>query len=105
MRTVEEIAAKGYWRADDAAVVVSAWRASGLSRRAFANEIGCDARRLQRWVRLEPDTRKLAPTKSPQQRTAVMRFVELRVAAPEPPALEVVVGEVVVRIRRGFDGQ
>lgn len=47
---VARIAESGYWRADDARVVVEAWRRSGQRVTAFARQYGLHPRRVSRWA-------------------------------------------------------
>ena len=52
---VVRVAARRYWRAADAEVVVEAWRGSGEGLGEFARRYGLEPRRLRRWARrLEP---------------------------------------------------
>ena len=67
--------------------LIDAWRRDGRPLADFAAHIGCEYERLRRWTkRVEP---------APQ-------FIELRAAAPAQP-IEVVVGEVTIRVPPGFD--
>lgn len=50
-REVERVAAKRYWRERDAQVIVDACRASGEATATFAERIGVEARRIERWSR------------------------------------------------------
>lgn len=47
---VARVAARRYWRAADARVVVEAWRRSGEGLGAFAKRYGISRRRLGRWA-------------------------------------------------------
>ena len=81
------LARRGRWRSDQARWLIDAWRRDGRPLADFAAHIGCEYERLRRWTkRVEP---------APQ-------FIELRAAAPARP-LEVVVGEVTIRVPPGFD--
>ena len=105
MAQIEEIAAKRYWRATDAAVVVAAWRTSGLSATAFSKRVGCSARRLLRWAREEKPACDAAVEPSGDA-AGVVRLLELRPAGREQSTpLEVIAGAVSVRVSRGFDPQ
>jgi hypothetical protein len=48
---VERVARLAYWRAEDAWVVVEAWRGSGERLSAFARRYGIRRQRLGRWAR------------------------------------------------------
>ena len=47
---LRRVAAQGYWREDEARVVVEAWRRSGESLAAFVRRQGIARRRLERWA-------------------------------------------------------
>jgi hypothetical protein len=46
---------KSRWTRDDAAVVVTTWRASDLSQAAFCRQHGLDPQRLVRWAAELPE--------------------------------------------------
>lgn len=48
---VIRVAALAYWRADDARVLVEAWRRSGQRLSAFAKRHDIRPKRLERWAR------------------------------------------------------
>lgn len=52
---LSQIVAKLRWTPEDANNVVTAWRRSSLSRRAFCERHGIDAQRLARWAKLLPE--------------------------------------------------
>lgn len=91
---------RGYWREDDARVVVEAWRASEISVAAFARRYGLSPRRITRWAkRLDEDS-------------SAVRFHPVRVvtstAMPTPlgdsPSIEIVLeGGLRVRVPAGVD--
>jgi hypothetical protein len=43
------------WTQAEATEVITAWRRSGLSQRAFCEHHGLDGQRLVRWAKLVPD--------------------------------------------------
>jgi hypothetical protein len=97
---LKETLQSSYWRAADAAAVLSAWRESGLSLRAYALGQGLSVSRLERWkLRLGAETR-------------AVRFhrVEVRERGPAVPqagdgrGVEIVLrGGRRLRVRCGFD--
>jgi transposase-like protein len=94
------------WHQADGEAMVAALRASGETPSEFALRHGVQEARVQRWVkRVERVGRRSRPAASVPSVT----FAPVRVAA-EPaiasgPGLEVVIGEAVVRVSRGFDGE
>jgi len=86
------------WTATDAASVLAAASASGLSLRRFARERGLDPQRLARW------RRQLDGGRAPEA-----TFVEVArpdVAAARAGGFEVVLGAGhVVRVGLGFDAE
>jgi len=84
--------AGGRWTERDAAAVLTALDASGLSVYAFATREGLDADRLYRWrARLSGSRRRRSPA-----------FVEIKPAATSP--IEVLLRSgLVLRVRDGFD--
>ena len=93
---LEKSLQSNYWRAADAEAVLSSWRESGLSLRAFAQRHGLSVSRLDRWkARLGVRGR--------------LEFHRVQVvqAAPLPQVasgVDVVLrGGRRVRVRRGFD--
>jgi len=87
-----------YWRADDAAAVLAAAAASGLSLPAFAAHHGLRPQRLERWQR---------------QLAAVQPVAETFVEVTLPPVVRPAAGgfEIVlrsgrlVRVGAGFDAE
>src|SRR5437868_3463728 len=74
---VGAIAQRPYWYAEDARVIVEAWRRSGVTVTEFATRHGLSARRLSRWSkRLEPTRRPTASRRPLRQRR--MRFLPVR---------------------------
>jgi hypothetical protein len=84
--------ARRRWTEADAAAVLSALDASGLSVYAFAEREGLDADRLYRWrLRLQGSRRHRSPA-----------FVEIKPAATSP--IEVLLRSgLVLRVPGGFD--
>lgn len=95
MSKLEEIAAKPRWDESDAAVLLAAWRRSGLKAAPFARSLGVGEERFRRWV---------SGDRCGGERPA-LQFVEVR-PTPGPataPALELVLAGRVLRIPVGFD--
>ena len=72
------------WSEHNARQALSAWRASGLTVRAFARRYGVPAQRLHRWFR------RLGAwpppiTRSPRASAAAPSFVELLITEWAPP--------------------
>jgi hypothetical protein len=87
------IVRKSYWRAEDARVVLAAWRESGLALAAFSQRHGVSRGRLVWWRdRVKPP---VAPRFFPVQ---VVRTVR-----PPAPAIEVIPGSRRVVVPAGFD--
>lgn len=108
-----ELARSGYWREEDAAVVVIALAESGLSVAAFAREHGLSPARLHRWRK-----RLGRPLESGSGKGVVpatgegspIQFHRVRVVPPsgssgsgESSELELRVGSRRIVVRRGFD--
>jgi len=94
---LEKSLQSNYWREADAEAVLSSWRESGLSLRAFAQRQGLSLSRLDRWkARLRANGRAVQ-----------FHRVEVVQATPLPQAgggVDVVLrGGRRVRVRRGFD--
>src|SRR5277367_175962 len=88
-----------YWRADDAATVLAAAAASGLSVAAFAARHGLRPQRLERWQRQLAAVQPVAET-----------FVEVTlppVTRPAAGAFEIVLHSSgrIVRVGAGFDAE
>lgn len=91
-RSLSAISRKSYWRAEDARVMVAAWRASGLSVTAFARRHGVSRSRLVWW---RDRVKAVAP-----------RFLPVRVVTVATPAvapLEVIAGSRRIVVPAGFD--
>jgi hypothetical protein len=54
-RDLAQIVSKRRWTSKDATDVVTAWRRSDLSQRAFCKQHGIDSPRLARWAKLIPE--------------------------------------------------
>jgi hypothetical protein len=86
-----------YWSEAEARVVLAAYRASGLSLKAFARHTGLSARRVRGW-------RARMPAPLPSAGATFLPVEVVPATAPAGPALEVVVaGGHVVRVPREFD--
>ena len=98
---VQRIAAKRYWRASDARVLLKAQRSSGMSIAAFSQHLGFKARRLEHW------NSKLKIKE--EQSLAFPGFMQIEVKPVteliKRTELEVVVGDVVVRVKQNFDDE
>lgn len=88
------LASTSRWRRDAARQLIDGWRTHGGSLSEFARLLGCEYERLRRW------TKRLEPT--PPGDDVAPCFLEVRPTPPTRP-LEVVVGEVVVRVPPDFD--
>lgn len=93
----DEAVKSRYWQEEDAAVVLEAWRQSGLPRAAFARHWGLSDSRLGRW------SQRLAAKQTPAfhpvrivQATDVVQQAEW--------AGDVRCGSLVVRVPLGFVG-
>jgi hypothetical protein len=92
-----------YWRAAEAGRVLAAWRASGRSLAAFADEHGLSRARLARWRERLQGKRMPAPVFHPVR---VVGERERGATAPTPAPLELVVeGGRRIRITAGFDAE
>jgi hypothetical protein len=89
------------------AKLVREWKVSGLTAREFSKRKGLNPQTLSWWkwrLGAEVSSRKPAVPKPPKRAALVpvqVVAVDSRVSAETP--VEVVLGEVVVRVRRGFD--
>jgi hypothetical protein len=92
------VAARGYWREDDARVVIEAWQRSGLALVAFAESHDIRPKRLTRWVE------RLQPGPAQAVRFHRVRVVEgSRADAQSVQRLEVILSDgCTVRVPRGF---
>lgn len=97
---LRELAASRYWSEEDARAALVAFRASSLTRAAFQRETGISAQRLKWW------RRRLGATTEPADR---IEFVPVevgpgpRAASDADTVMEIVLGEVRVRVGPGFD--
>lgn len=96
-RSLRAIVRKSYWRAEDARVLLAAWRGSGLTLAAFARRHGFSRSRLAQWQTREPED--AVPRFHP------VRLVEHgeRASTAASPALEVIPGSRRVVVPPGFD--
>jgi hypothetical protein len=95
---VARVAERGYWREDDARVVVEAWRRSGQGLTEFARQYGVHPRRLSRWAERLGDSGE-------DVRFHPVRLVTAEVHGSSGPGapLEIVLGgEWSVRVFPGF---
>ena len=98
-RGLGRVARLRYWQAEDARVVVEAWKESGEDLKAFAHRHGIKPRRLRQWAgRLEPGEETMA--------FHPVRVVQATEAAEERPGgepIEIILGEGCrVRVAPGF---
>lgn len=94
---VARVAARRYWRAADARIVVEAWRSSGEGLGAFARRHGIEGRRLGRWAG------QLGPEGGRAVEFHPVRLVTAARAAGSGEPIEIVLGEGVrVRVPVGF---
>ncbi len=95
---IQRIAAKRYWRASDAEVLLKAQRSSGMSIGAFSRELGCKAERLACWQRK-------FKIKS-EEDLSFPEFMQIEVKArTEVRELDIVVGNIIVRVKEDFDNE
>lgn len=91
------------WHQADGEAMVEALRASGETPAEFAQRHGVQEARVQRWVK------RVGRRSRPAASVASVTFAPVRVAAAPAiasgPGLEVVIGEAVVRVGHGFDGE
>ena len=78
------------WREDEAIEELRALARSGMTAAGYARSRGFSVRRLEYW-------------KKRLRRDAPVEFVPVALPAPGGAAFEVVVGDVVVRVRDGLD--
>jgi hypothetical protein len=95
---LRELAAGRYWSEEDGRGALAAFEASGLTRVAFGHETGISPQRLSWW------RRRLGSAPVPGGKIEFVP-VELapRVAVGVEAAMEVVLGDVRVRVGPGFD--
>lgn len=95
---LRELAADRYWSEEEGRAALAALEASGLTRVAFGRETGISPQRLSWW------RRRLGVAPEPSGKIEFVP-VELapRVATGAEAAMEVVIGDVRVRVGPGFD--
>ena len=90
-----------FWRS-----VMRRWRRSGQTVRAFCGEQGLAEPCFYAWRRTiaerDGEWADATPSRG-EQADELPTFVPLRVTAPAPAALELVVGVRVIRVAPGFD--
>ena len=95
---LRELAAGRYWSEADGRAALAAFEASGLTQVAFRRETGISTQRLKWWRRRLGAAAELA---------GKIEFVPVEVAprtvATDDAAMEIVLGEVRVRVGPGFD--
>jgi len=95
---LRELAAGRYWSEADGRTALAAFEASGLTRAAFRRETGISTQRLKWWRR-----RLGAPAEPAGKIEFVPVAVAPRAAAAADAAMEIVIGEIRVRVGPGFD--
>ena len=96
LHALRALAGKTRWSRSDAEQLVDGWRAHGGPLAGFARILGCEYERLRRWRKL------LEQVTEPPEESPAPRFFEVRTTPPTHP-LEVIVGDVVVRVPPDFD--
>lgn len=95
---LHELAAGRYWSEEDGRAALAAFEASGLTRVAFRRETGISTQRLAWW------RRRLGTRAEPAGKIEFVPVeVAPRVATGAEAAMEVVLGDVRVRMGPGFD--
>jgi hypothetical protein len=79
---------------------VARWRSSGLSGRAFAKSHGLEVSALYRWA---SEGRATAAAEVAAPTFAEVRVRDSAAASSGADAIEIVIGECVVRVRPGVD--
>lgn len=95
LTALRAVASKKRWSRSDARQLIDGWRVHGGPLAGFARIIGCEYERLRRWSKLLDQT-------TPNEETTAPRFFEVRQKPPSRP-LELVVGDVIVRVPPDFD--
>jgi hypothetical protein len=91
--------ATDYWTEDEAREALKAFEASGLTLAAFGRRAGIAATRLRWW------RKRLGPSAAVAAMVPVtIKSVPASPAPAVPPPLEVVLGELAIRVPVGFDG-
>lgn len=102
--SLARVVGRGYWREEDARVVIAALTRSGSNVRDFAQRHGLDPKRLGRWKRRlerrDGDALGGPLTFFPIQVRDEARALD---ASPARPAMELVVGRYVIRLGGGFE--
>lgn len=88
------------WSAEDGRRMVAAFRGSGESVEEFASNHGLVSDRVRRWLR-----RADQPPKMVGIPFAPVAIVPPRGSVAAGGGIEVVVGDVVIRVGRGFDDE
>lgn len=96
LTALRALASQKRWSRDDARRLIDGWRTHGGPLAGFARILGCEYERLRRWSKL------LEQATAPPDESPAPRFFEVRPTPPTRP-LEVVVGDVVVRVPPDFD--
>ncbi len=95
---LRELAACRYWSEADGRAALAAFEASRLTRAAFRRETGISTQRLKWWLR------RLGTTAEPAGKIEFVPVeVTPRAAVTAEAVMEVVLGEIRVRIGPGFD--
>ncbi|HEY3355661.1 MAG TPA: hypothetical protein VGQ83_20585 [Polyangia bacterium] len=95
---LRELAGGRYWSEADGRAALAAFEASGLTRAAFRRETGISPQRLKWWRH-----RLGATTESIGKIEFVPVEVAPRAAAADDATMEIVLGEIRVRVGPGFD--
>ena len=95
---LRELAAGRYWSEADGRAALAAFEASGLTRAAFRRETGISTQRLKWW------RRRLGATAETNSKIDFVPVeVRPRAAVTVDAAMEIVLGEIRVRVGPGFD--
>jgi len=95
---LRELAVGRYWSEVDGRAALAAFEASGLTRAAFRRETGISTQRLKWW------RRRLGATAEPAGKIEFVPVeVTPRAAVTADAAMEIVLGEIHVRVGPGFD--
>ena len=95
---LRELAAGRYWSEVDGRAALAAFEASGLTRTAFRRETGISTQRLKWWRQ-----RLGATTGSIGKIEFVPVEMAPRAAAADDATMEIVLGEIRVRVGPGFE--
>jgi hypothetical protein len=95
---LRELAACRYWSEADGRAALAAFETSGLTRAAFRRETGISTQRLKWW------RHRLGATTEPAGRIEFVSVeVTPRVPAGAEAAMEIVLGDIRVRVGPDFD--